>query len=176
MEIILGIILAASLYGWLATRYSIFCLPVIVSLCILAEDKFYPLSYFPMYSDPDESENYFYLVTFRAKSGEPRPLRVRNLTGLSAPKVKKMWKPYSRDFADDLGKKDTELTVEERAEIGRVILNEMREMAANRGRELPERLGLVEVWIESAPEKGWTETTTIVARQPFEKSETTKPK
>ena len=173
MEIILGLILAASLVGWVVTRYSIFCLPAIVALCILAEDKFYPLSHFPMYSDPDESENYFYLVTFRKKNDEPRPLRVRNLTGLSAPKVKKMWKPYSRDFADELGKKDTELTLVERAEIGRVILGEMREMAANRGKELPERLGLVEVWIVADPEKGWTETTAIVARQPFEESQKT---
>jgi len=172
LDAALGIILAASLFGWVATRYSVFCLPVVVALCILAEDEFYPLSHFPMYSDPDESENYFYLVTFRKRNDEMRPLPVRRLTGLSAPKVKKMWKPYSRDFADELGKKDTELTLEERAEIGRVILDEMREMAVGRGRPLPDRLGLVEVWIESDEEKGWTETTTVVARQPFEETKT----
>lgn len=175
MEIVLGLILAASLIGWIATRYSIFCLPAIVALCILAEDKFYPLSYFPMYSDPDESENYFYLVKFRAKTGESQPLPVRKLTGLSAPKVKKMWKPYSRDFADQLGIKDTELTLEQRAEIGRIILDELREMAGNRGRALPARLGLVEVWIEADPEKGWTETTAIVARQPLKSSKSRRP-
>ena len=168
LDAALGIILAFSLFGWIATRYSIFCLPAIVSLCILAEDDFYPLSFFPMYSDPDESENYFYLVTFRKRNDEPRPLPVRRLTGLSAPKVKKMWKPYSRDYADAKGKKDTELTTEERAEVGRELLDEMREMAVNRGRPLPERLGLIEVWIVHDEEKGWTETTTVVARQPFE--------
>ena len=64
MDALFGIILAASLIGWISTRYSIFCLPFLVSLSILAQDSFYPLSYFPMYSDPDESENYLYLATF----------------------------------------------------------------------------------------------------------------
>ena len=167
MDAFFGIILAASLIGWISTRYSVFCLPFLVSLSILAQDSFYPLSHFPMYSDPDESENYLYLATFSSGSDEPEPLQVRTLTGLSAPKVKKMWKSYLRGHAEELGKKDTKLSAAERAEAGRILLDEFREMATGRSNELPESLGLVEVWIEHNPEGGWTETAAIVARQPF---------
>lgn len=167
MDALFGIILALSLLGWVATRYSIFCLPFLVSLSILAQDSFYPLSYFPMYSDPDESENYLYLATFPDGSGKPEPLPVHALTGLSAPKVKKMWKSYLRGHADDLGKKDTQLSAEESAEAGRILLDEFRELAEKRSGKLPASLGLVEVWIECNPEGGWTETATVIARQPF---------
>ncbi len=168
MDGLFGLIAVVSLIGWIATRYSIWCLPFVVSLAILAEDDFYPLSYFPMYSDPDESENYLYVATFDEDPTKHEPIPIRDLTGLSAPKVKKMWKSYARDFADDLGKKDTKLTEKEVNEAAEILLDEFREVAEDRGQELPDHLALVEIWIVGTDEGGWTENLRILGAQPAE--------
>lgn len=162
MDGIFGLIAAVSLIGWIATRYSIWCLPLLVSVAILAEDDCYPLSFFPMYSDPDESENFLFVATWETDPTQYHAIPIEEATGLSAPKVKKMWKSYSRDFADDLKKKDTELTDEETNEISGVLLKEFRKVAANQGKELPENLALVEVWIEATDIGGWTETPEVL--------------
>ncbi len=166
MDGLFGFIAVVSLVGWIRTRYSIWCLPLLVSVSILAEDDFYPLSFFPMYSDPDESENFLIVATWESDPQDYEPIPIEDFTGLSAPKVKKMWKSYSRDFADDLDKKDTQLTPEELNEIGGVLLKEFRKVAKNRGRELPEKLALVEVWILGTDNGGWTETPTLLGYLP----------
>lgn len=165
MDGILGVVAAISLAGWIATRYSIWCLPLIVSVAILAEDDFYPLSYFPMYSDPDESENYLYVATWESDPASHQPIPIHDFTGLSAPKVKKMEDKYREDFAKKLKKKDKELTDDEIAEIGGVLLDEFRAIARGKGRTLPDRLALVEVWIVADEAGGWTETPAVLAAQ-----------
>ena len=78
-----------------------------------------------------------------------------------------MWKSYLRDHADELGKEEDQLSVEERAEAGVILLDEFRKLADKRSNQFPESLlGLVEAWIEHHPAGGWTETATVVARQP----------
>ena len=170
MDGLFGLIAVVSLIGWIATRYSIWCLPFIVSLAILAEDDFYPLSYFPMYSDPNESENYLYVAEWKDDPATYEPIPIHQFTGLSAPKVKKMWKSYRRDFADDLHKKDTQLTPAETNEIAGILLKEFSKVAKNKGSQLPDHLALVEVWIEATEKGGWTETTTVLGYLPAEKA------
>ncbi|MCB1088802.1 MAG: hypothetical protein KDM63_17330 [Verrucomicrobiae bacterium] len=165
MDGIIGVIAAISLIGWIATRYSIWCLPLIVSVAILAEDECYPLSYFPMYSDPDESENFLYVATFETDPARHQPLPIHNFTGLSAPKVKKMEDKYREDYAKKLKKKDKELTDEDIATVGSQLLDEFRAIAAGKQKTLPDHLALVEVWIEADDDGGWTETATILAAQ-----------
>ncbi len=166
MDALFGIIAVGSLAGWIATRYSIWCLPLVVSLAILAEDDFYPLSFFPMYSDPDESENYLYVATWESDPRQNEAIPIHNFTGLSAPKVKKMWKSYSRDFADDLDKKDTELTESELNEAAGILLSEFQKVARDRDTALPEKLSLMEVWIEATDKGGWTETPRMLGAVP----------
>ena len=168
MDGLFGFIAIASLITWIVTRYSFWCLPFVVSIAILAEDNFYPLSYFPMYSDPDESENYLYVAEFEDDPTQATPIPIRDLTGLSAPKVKKMWKSYARDYADELDKKDTELTEAELNEVADILLGEFREIAAGRDKTLPDHLSLVEIWIVGTDEGGWTETPRILGAQPAE--------
>jgi hypothetical protein len=165
MDGILGVIAAISLIGWIATRYSIWCLPLIVSVAILAEDDFYPLSFFPMYSDPDESENYLYVATWETDPAKHEAIPIHTFTGLSAPKIKKMAKSYTRGFAKELKKKDTTLTPAEISQINGVLLDEFRLVAKGKNRTLPDRIALVEVWIEADEEGGWTETPTVLAAQ-----------
>lgn len=166
MDAFLGIIAVGSLVGWVATRYSIWCLPLLVSVSIMAEDDFYPLSHFPMYSDPDESENYLYVATWEGDPLQNEAIPIHQFTGLSAPKVKKMWKSYSRDFADDLDKKDTELTEDELNAAATILLGEFKKVAEDRNLKLPEKLALMEVWIEATDEGGWTETPRLLGAVP----------
>lgn len=165
MDGLFGVIAAVSLIGWIATRYSIWCLPFVVCLALLAEDDFYPLSYFPMYSDPDESENFLYVATFETDPAQHEPLPIHAFTGLSAPKVKKMEDKYREDFAKKLKKREKELTPEEISEINSQLLDEFRTIAAGKKKTLPDRLALVEVWIEADEDGGWTETPAILAAQ-----------
>ena len=162
MDGLFGFIAIASLITWIVTRYSFWCLPFVVSIAILAEDNFYPLSYFPMYSDPDESENYFYVATTN-ETGEMEPIPVRKLTSITAPKVKKMYKSWSRQRADEMDKSDRDLTQEERAEVGRELLTFLNGQAVDRNREMPEPLHLVEVWIVYDNDTGFSETPETVA-------------
>ena len=168
MDTISAIIGIASLVAWVWTKHPFFCLPLLVAGSLLLEDDAYPFSNFPMYSDPDESENYLYLAKPDSDGdGKPDPLAVRTLTGMTAPKIKKMYKRYLKDYAADNGKRNSELSIDERAKIGREILAYYREQGEERGSEMPEELLLMEVWIEAdkSGEGGFTETTTMIARQ-----------
>lgn len=160
------IAIVASVFFGFRYRHSFFVLPFVVAISLLAKDDFYPLSYFPMYSDPDESENYFYIGTWDEgtdpKPADIKPLPVRHLTGITAPKVKKMQKAWIRDRADELGTKDTKLPQEERVKKWLELLDYLRE---HKRSELPERLALVEVWIEYDKELGYRETPEVVAVQ-----------
>lgn len=160
MEALFGSLTLLSLAGWIGLRHSFFSVPFVVSLSIWVQD-FFPLSHFPMYSDPDESENYFYVAT-TTENGDMEPIPVRKLTSITAPKVKKMYKSWARERASELDKSDRELTIEERAEVGRELLTFLSGQAAERSREMPDPLHLVEVWIVYG-EEGFTETPETVA-------------
>src|SRR5690606_25759419 len=124
-----------SLAGWLFLRHSFFTVPLIVFLSLWVQD-FFPLSHFPMYSDPDEREDYFYVATV-GDSGEITPIPVRGLTSITAPKVKKMYKSWAGDDAEKQGKSSKDLTTEERAEIGERLLLFLKAQAEKRGRDFP---------------------------------------
>ena len=161
MDTLFAILTILSLAGWIGLRHSFFSVPFIVCLSIWVQD-FFPLSHFPMYSDPDESENYFYVATTN-EAGEREPIPVRALTSITAPKVKKMYKSWSRQRADEMDKSDRDLTPEERAEVGRELLTFLNRQALDRNREMPEPLHLIEVWIVYDNDTGFSETPETVA-------------
>ena len=161
MEALFGILTLLSFAALIGFRHSFFMVPFIVFLSIWVED-FFPLSHFPMYSDPNESENYFYVATADA-GGATEPLPVRKLTSITAPKVKKMYKSWAREYANELGKSDRELTREERAKVGRDLLAFLRKQADERHEAMPDRLALVEVWIVYDDDTGFSETPETVA-------------
>lgn len=164
MDIFFALLTFLSLAGWIFLRHSFFAVPLIVALSIWVED-FFPLSHFPMYSDPNNSENYFFVASLNDK-GEPEPLPINALTGVTAPKVKKMYKSWAKDHAKSLGKSDSDLTPEERAEVGRRLLAYLKEQAIKKKKDLPGTAALVEVWIVYDNEKGFSETPEIVATLP----------
>lgn len=182
------LIAGASLAAWIRWRQVFFCLPFLVSLSLYLEDEAYPFSWFPMYGDPDESENYFYLADLGAeaadsaedRSGPPLeaegvPIGVRTHTGLTAPKLKKMYRSWAEERADDLGKKDRRaLSPEERAEVGTELIQYYRQQAERRGSPLPSEVALMEVWIRYEPGGGFAETAEAVAVHRLEASPSNK--
>ncbi|MCF6312852.1 MAG: hypothetical protein L3J39_10420 [Verrucomicrobiales bacterium] len=161
----------------------------------LAIGEFYPFSNFPMYSDPDDRENYFVLSAIPDQNNidqlpEPkpgsapantpyyqldgmicRPLPSYPFTGLTAPTIKKMFKSRMNTFAKKHGTKRKHLNSEQRRQLGEKFLLYIREESqkstAPRRGELPEKLALLEFWIE--PDRingGFIETPTLVAHLP----------
>jgi hypothetical protein len=161
MQTLFAILTILSFAAMIRLRHSFFMVPLIVFLSLWVQD-FFPLSHFPMYSDPDESENYFYVASVD-ESGTQEALPVRALTSITAPKVKKMYKSWAREYADSLEKRDRDLTKEERAKVGRDLLTFLKKQAVERNREMPPKLALVEVWIVYDNETGFSETPETVA-------------
>ncbi len=164
MEVLFALICVCSLLAWILLKHSVFSVPFVIFLSLWVQD-FYPLSHFPMYSDPDESENFFYLARDLGE-GKTQPLPVLKITGVTAPKVKKLFKAWAKERAAELDKSDKELSDEERAEIGRELLEFLGDQAGKRGmaEDLKGSLALVEVWIVyDTKTRKITETPTTVA-------------
>lgn len=162
----------------------------------LALGEFYPFSNFPMYSDPDDRENYFALAvipndeeisklpppaplgtapaeTLYYKFGELncKPLPSFPYTKLTAPTLKKMFKSRLDKYAKEHGTKRKKLSAEQRQEVGEEFLVYVRQQTAKstakKRDELPDDLVLLEFWIEPDTNNGgFIETPTLVAREP----------
>ena len=174
MDALCAVIGLASLIFWIRTRHPFFCLPLLVAGSLLLEDDAYPFSNFPMYSDPDESENYLYLAKPAEPGGKAKevagewvaPLPSKTLTGITAPKIKKMYKRYLEDYAKEVDTRTKELSDEQRAKIGRQILAFFREQGEKRNSEMTDDMRLIEVWITYNTEGGWfNEVASEIARQ-----------
>ena len=166
-----------------------------VAFC-LSVGEFYPFSNFPMYSDPDDRENYFVLASVPSEqqraelpdislqptspAGTPyyifdgiicKPLPVYPYTAITAPTMKKMFKSRMDAYAKKHDTRRKHLTPEQREIIGQDFLKYLREQAvkseAPQRENLPEDLVLLEFWIEPDTENGgFTETPGLVARLP----------
>ncbi|MFK5922926.1 MAG: hypothetical protein QM496_12170 [Verrucomicrobiota bacterium] len=156
--------------------------------------EYYPFSNFPMYSDPDDRENYFVLSSIPGKDelaaltnppaegNSPaetpyfklndvvcKPLPSYPYTGLTAPTLKKMFKSRMNAYAKKHGTKRQKLNAEQKREIGVEFLAYVREQAmkstAPLKNELPDALALVEFWIEPDTENGgFIEKPSLIAR------------
>lgn len=185
LDTLCALIGLTSLVLWIRTRHPFFCLPLLVAGSLLLEDDAYPFSHFPMYSDPDESENYLYLAEPSESSDKAKqvagewvsPLPSKTLTGITAPKIKKMYKRYLEDYAKEIDTKTKELSDEQRAKIGRQILAFFREQGEKRNSEMPEEMRLIEVWITyNTKGGGFNEVSSEIARITANQPTTAAPK
>jgi hypothetical protein len=111
-------------------------LAIFVVVCLIAKENF-PFSNFPMYSRPGAERGYF-VVT----DGEGSPIPIGTLTGVTASQVGKTYRKKSKE----LSRKALHVRVQGRAErdraVGTEIFQMLREQAAKRGKNLPEKLQL----------------------------------
>ena len=165
MDTLYWIVAVGSVVCWIWLRHPIFSVSLITAFSLLV-GEFYPFSNFPMYGDPDESENYFYIAE-AMPDGTNEALPVRRLTGITAPKVKKMYKSrlkaHLEERAEAEGVRKVEPTAQDRRKIGLDMLAYLRDQADGRQNQLPGKTSLVEVWIVYDGETGYSETPETVA-------------
>lgn len=155
LEILYLLVACASALAWAWLRQPAWSVPLLTAVSLLA-GEFYPLSDYPMYSDPDGRENYLYIARVDGHTYEPVP--VRTLTGVTAPKVKKMYKARLRSRSTQ-----RRPTIAEQSAAGTDLLEFLRGQANARGRSLPERVALVEVWIVHDGVDGYHERMQVIA-------------
>ncbi len=161
----------------------------------LALGEFYPFSNFPMYSDPDDRENYFVLAAvpseeeisklpalipagsspaetsyFKLNGLVCKPFATSPHTKLTAPTIKKMYKSRLDQYAKKHATKRKKLSAEQREEVGQKFLTYIRQHAAKstaiKRHELPDDLVLLEFWIEPDTQNdGFIETPSLIARE-----------
>jgi hypothetical protein len=99
----------------------------------------YPISNYPMYSNPSADRSYY--IVADAATGKALP--IATISGITCPKIGKIW----RDKVATLTKKNKiskdELTPEQKQQIGQAIFDELRGHAKDNQRTgLPEKLAL----------------------------------
>jgi len=102
----------------------------------------YPISHYPMYSNPSADRSYY--IVADAATGNPLP--IATVSGITCPKIGKIW----RDKVATLTKKakisKEELTTEQKQQIGQAIFDELRIHAKDNQRQgLPDKLTLERV-------------------------------
>ena len=111
-------------------------LVIFVIGCLIAKENF-PFSNFPMYARPGAERGYFFVT-----DGHGQPIPIGTLTGVTASQVGKAYRKKSRE----LGRRTNPLSRESRAHrdglVGVEIFQMLREQAAKRGKEIPEKLQL----------------------------------
>ncbi len=130
----------------------------------VAWEGWYPLSSFPMYSNPQPWEDYLYLT-----DAQDKPLPLQHHLGLSASKLNKMYRKYLKDFCvvekahDDYPGR----ALQQKAVAA--LMEKVRPMAERRGRPLPETVKVVEVVIgRKPPEKGKSAPAGVALAGPLE--------
>lgn len=167
-DLIWAVILVLGVIAWMVYRHPIWAIPVFTAVMLLTRE-FYPFSDFPMYSDPDESENYLYVAEVVDPSTDPPTLKalpIETLTRTTAPKVKKMFKSRYKQLAKELGISERDLTDEQLAQVGKDLVAYLRTRDDDEKAPLPDALALVDVWILYDGAHGFSETPRVVVYDP----------
>jgi hypothetical protein len=113
----------------------------VVIYCIVGTflQENYPISHYPMYSNPSADRSYY--IVADAATGKPLP--IATVSGITCPKIGKIWRDKVAKLTkkEDISKND--LTEEQKQQIGQAIFDELRVHAkASHRTGLPEHLML----------------------------------
>lgn len=131
-----------SVLGFLKTWWCKTPVTVLVIYCgisLLLEEN-YPFSHYPMYSNPGADRSY-YIVADAA--GQPLP--IADLTGITCPKVGKMYRKKAEELASRLKLSRSSLPPEQRQKVGEEIFAQLRLYAGQLNKTLPDKLVLQKV-------------------------------
>jgi hypothetical protein len=106
------------------------------TLSLVLEEN-YPFSHYPMYSNPSPERTFFVVA-----DGDGEPIPVATLTGISCPKVGKMFRTKSDELAGSLGVRRRELDAGQLRAVAGAVFAQLREGAATRNQPMPEKLRL----------------------------------
>lgn len=129
-------LLAAARFWLLRTPLTTLALYCLISV-YLGEN--FPFSNFPMYSNPSAERMYH---TISGEDGIGLP--VQALTGVTSPKIGKIYRTKAEKYGKKHGVKASKLTTEQVAAVGRELLRDLRTKAEYLGRadQLPAKLQL----------------------------------
>ena len=125
-------------------------------LLSLKTGEHYPFSHFPMYGNPGPGPVDYYFLT----DAQGNPLPVVNLTGDTAPKLKKRLNTELNEwgYSNDARVK-SKIPAEVRSRITKEVLDSFVQQSKQRGTPLPDRVQLWSGEIRPSP-RGYQETFT----------------
>lgn len=119
----------------------------------------YPFSNFPMYSNPSPERPYYMLA-----NGQGEPIPVAVLTGVTCPKVGKIYRTECQKVADKLDMNKDKLPPAQKQAIGEKMFAYFRDEAASRKQVLPDKLQLIRKEI-SYQNGAIAETSEVIAKE-----------
>lgn len=143
-------------HWWLHTPLTALVLYCLVSVQL---QENYPFSHFPMYSNPSAERPYYMIA-----DGDGQPLPIGTLTGITCPKVGKIYRTECQDLANKLKLNKDRLPPEHKQAIGEKMFAYLRAEASSHKHELPEKLQLIRMEI-SYQNGQIIETPEIIARE-----------
>ncbi len=143
--------------SWIRFIHPLLAVPVFIFVTQKAGEKYYPLSNFPMYSNPSDWDDYVYLT-----DAEDKVLPIQWHTGLSCARLGKIFNTTMKKHGlkQSAVKRNAPPDVE--AQVGQAVLADARSMAEKRQRPLPEKVRIHRVIIERQEDGRITERTHLV--------------
>lgn len=115
---------------------------VLVLLCRVVKNA-YPFNSFPMYADPSPHPSDYLIVA----DINGTPINVKQITGLSSAKVKKVLTDRLNRTTHKLDIEPHEATPELRQKVFAQVMGELREAAAKRRKVLPDKVRITNMFI-----------------------------
>jgi hypothetical protein len=125
-----------------ALRHPIMMMVLLIVLCRVVKNA-YPFNSFPMYADPSPHPSDYLIVA----DGNGTPINVKRMTGLSSAKVKKVYTERLNRACKKNKLEPEEVTPEIKQAVFAETLRQLRELAVNRKRPLPEKVRITNVLI-----------------------------
>jgi hypothetical protein len=149
-------------WGWLKTGWCRTPITVMVVYCLISLwlKENYPFSHYPMYSNPVADRTYYVL----SDAADGKPLPVQTLSGITCPKIGKMFRTISTTLTKKSRPDVGELTAEQNLAVARKIFEQLRLYAKQMDQTLPAKLQLQRVHIEYRDGRV-VETPELVARE-----------
>ena len=114
-----------------------------IVLTQVAQERAYPLSNFPMYSNPSEWDDYLYLTDDKGAV-----LPIARHTGLSAAKMMKIFNNRMKTVGLKRSEERKNPPKDKEAEVGAYVVRKAREIADKIGEPLPEKVRVIRVIIQ----------------------------
>jgi hypothetical protein len=133
----------------------------IYTLVSLQLEENYPISNYPMYSNPSPERPY-YMIT----DGDGKPLAIQTLTGVTCPKIGKIFRAKSDELAKELKMKAGDLKPQHHQAISMEMFAYLRNEAQQKGQTaaMPAKLQLVKNYI-SYEDGEVVETPTLIGAE-----------
>ncbi len=132
---------------------------IYTAVSLIAKEN-YPLSNYPMYSNPSPERPYYTIA-----DGEGKPLPIQEKTGITCPKIGKIYRKKAEELAKKHDIKAVDLTPEQMQSIGMEMFAQLRHEAEKLKQPMPERLQLVKTYISYKDGKV-VETPNLIAQEP----------